>query len=223
MKHITPVAVFLVSLCAYVGPQAHGQFSNEHKQGLGAQMKANIPSASLPNLPPALEKVRKALDKYQDPVVAVRDGYWSTLGCVSFPHGGSPGHAPYLPGTMGIHFLNGQLIGQQLDPLRPQALLYEPVGDRLRLVGAEWFVPLASTKERPQLFGQSFWGPMEGHYPLQPVALHHFDLHVWLWKHNPNGLFSATNPDVKCPPGRSSFVMEAPKLVPLPKTTTKGR
>lgn len=26
-----------------------------------------------------------------------------------------------------------------------------------------------------------------------PAALHHWDLHVWLWKPNPAGLFSAAN------------------------------
>src|SRR6187455_3151690 len=33
-------------------------------------------------LAPDLQKVRQALDKYQDPIAAVHDGYFSTLGCV---------------------------------------------------------------------------------------------------------------------------------------------
>ena len=33
-------------------------------------------SGALPKLPPELEPVRTALAKYQDPVVAVRDGYF---------------------------------------------------------------------------------------------------------------------------------------------------
>jgi hypothetical protein len=43
--------------------------------------------------------------------------------------------------------------------------------------------------------------------------LHHYDLHVWLWKDNPAGLFSPTNPAVKCPKGSYSFTETAPKLV----------
>jgi hypothetical protein len=35
-----------------------------------------------------------------------------------------------------------------------------------------------------------FSGPMEGHEPLMPPGLHHYDLHVWLWKDNPEGIFS---------------------------------
>jgi hypothetical protein len=27
----------------------------------------------------------------------------------------------------------------------------------------------------------------------------HYDLHVWLWQHNPSGLFAPWNPDVTCP------------------------
>ena len=44
---------------------------------------------------------------------------------------------------MGVHFLNVGLVGKPLDPLQPQILVYEPVGDKLQLVAAEWFVPLA--------------------------------------------------------------------------------
>jgi hypothetical protein len=54
---------------------------------------------------------------------------------------------------------------------------------------------------------------MEGHEPLQPRGLHHYDLHVWLWKNNPAGMFSPTNPAVKCPKGSYSFKEHAPKMV----------
>jgi hypothetical protein len=34
-------------------------------------------------LPPELERVRRALDTYQDPIVALHDGDFSTIGCVA--------------------------------------------------------------------------------------------------------------------------------------------
>ena len=174
-------------------------------------------SGSTPLLPPELEKIRSALDKYQDPIMAVHDGYFSTVGCVAYPSAGGPGQVPYPAGGMGVHFLNPALLGPEVDPFRPQVLVYEPVGDQLRLVAAEWFVPLTTgVKERPQLFSQPFDGPMEGHHPLMPSALHHYDLHVWLWKSNPAGVFSATNPDMKCPTSGYSLMETAPKLVPHP-------
>ena len=76
-------------------------------------------------------------------------------------------------------------------------------------------MPLSTgVKERPELFGQTFDGPMAGHHPLMPTALTHYDLHVWLWKENPAGLFSPTNPDVKCPQGPYNFGEQVPNLVP---------
>jgi len=166
----------------------------------------NSPSAEamrVPVLSGELTAARAALDKYQDPVVAVHDGYFSTLGCVAYASGG-----------MGVHFLNPGAIGPTVEVSKPQILIYEPVGEALRLVAAEWFVPLATgVKERPQIFGQPFDGPMEGHPPLMAREFHHYDLHVWLWKENPNGIFAQTNPDVKCPPGAYSFMEEPPPLV----------
>ena len=32
------------------------------------------------------------------------------------------------------------------DPMRLQILPYEPEGDKFRLIGAEWFVPLATSR-----------------------------------------------------------------------------
>jgi hypothetical protein len=163
---------------------------------------------------PELQKVREALDKYQDAIVAVHDGYFSTLGCVEYPKPGAAGQVPYRAGGMGIHFFNVMLMGK-LDPLKPQVLVYQPVGGKLRLVAAEYFVPLSpEVKERPQLFGHPFDGPMVGHHPLMPHELKHYDLHVWLWKKNPAGLFAPTNPDVKCPNSAYTFKETAPALVP---------
>jgi hypothetical protein len=171
-------------------------------------------SVAAAGLSPELVRARAALDKYQDPVVAVHDGYLSTVGCIEYTKGGE-GTMHYAPGGMGVHFLNLQLIGAAaLDPAKPQVLIYEPEGDRLRLAAAEWFVPVgAAGQRRPTIFGQELQGPMEGHVPLQPKGFHHYDLHVWLWTNNPAGVFSATNPAVKCPKQGYSFAESPPKLV----------
>jgi hypothetical protein len=170
--------------------------------------------AKVAGLSPELERTRAALDKYQDPVVAVHDGYFSTVACVEYAAGGGEGTMDYAPGGMGVHLINLQLIGPTLEPTKPQVLIYEPVGDRLRLAAAEWFVPVQVVgQKRPSIFGQELQGPMEGHEPLQPRGLHHYDLHVWLWKNNPAGMFSPTNPDVRCPKGSYSFAESSPKLV----------
>jgi hypothetical protein len=162
----------------------------------------------------AIAAVKAALDKYKDPIAAVRDGYFSTVGCIDFPAGGSEhGSMEYKPGAMGVHFLNPALISPKLDSTKPQVLLYEPVGDKLVLTGAEWFVPTAVSKTPPSVLGHQLMGPMEGHPPILPAELHHWDLHVWLYKDNPNGMYSPTNSAVKCPKGAYSFADAPPKMV----------
>jgi len=164
---------------------------------------------------PDIKRAREALSKYKDPVMAVHDGYFSTLGCVTYPTPGKPGHVPYPAGGMGVHFFNLELMGKPLDPTKPQVLVYEPgPGGKLQLVAAEWFVPLSpELKAKPELFGKQFDGPMEGHHPLMPHGLHHYDLHAWLWKDNPEGMISPTNPKVKCPKGPYTFEETSPKIV----------
>jgi hypothetical protein len=151
---------------------------------------------------PELQAARTALAKYSDPVVAVRDGYLSTLACVDFPEAVKDGPIEYPPGAMGVHFLNAANIGPNLDPNKPQILIYEPVGDKLVLAGAEWFVPAqVAGNTAPMIFGQALAGPMDGHEPIIPASLRHYDLHVWLWKDNPKGMFTSTNAALKCAPG----------------------
>lgn len=171
-------------------------------------------AAQQPTLPPELASVRTLLDKYRDPIVAVHDGYLSSVGCVEYPGGGHDGEMQYAKGGMGVHFLNLGNVGPKLDPAKPQVLIYEPVGDSLRLVAAEWFMPTeAAGKTRPSVFGQELGGPMEGHQPVMPPELHHYDLHVWLWKTNPAGVFAPTNPTLKCQAKGYSFAEAAPKMV----------
>ena len=162
---------------------------------------------------PELESVRKLLDKYNDPIAAVRDGFYSSLGCISYPNGVVDGSMRYPKGAMGVHFINMGNVGPKLDPAKPQVLIYEPAGDKLKLVAAEWFMPTQlANGTAPTIFGQTLGGPMEGHQPVMPAELHHYDLHVWLWKANPEGVFSPTNPAVKCPTTGYSFAEAAPKM-----------
>lgn len=163
---------------------------------------------------PDIQAARDALAKYKDVYAAVRDGYLSTVACIDFPSSGTLAGMSYPAGGMGVHFVNFGAISPKVDALHPQVLLYEPVGDTLRLAGAEWFVPLSTgIKQRPELFGHAFYGPMAGHAPVMPAQLTHYDLHVWLWKDNRNGMFSPTNPDIKCTTRYS--VHDATPMMPM--------
>ena len=169
---------------------------------------------ALPKLSPQLDSVRAGLNKYQDPMVAVADGYLSTVACIDFPKPFAEGPLQVAAGGMGVHLLNMSTVGPTLDPAKPQVLLYEPKGDKLVLVGAEWFMPVqAAGSTHPAIFGQQLNGPMEGHPPIMPPELHHYDLHVWLWRDNPAGVFSPTNAAVSCPKGGYTHAAEGAKMV----------
>lgn len=185
----------------------------EQASDAGADGASMLASATLPDLPPELLAVRTELDRFQDPYAALREGYFSTVGCLEFPGGGAEGEMDYRPGAMGVHFLNPAYIAPTLDPLKPQVLLYEWVNGELHLTGAEWFAPVEVAPEAPTIFGRTLEGPMVGHEPILPRELHHWDLHVWLWKDNPNGLFHPTNSTVTCPPGAYTIQEHAPEMV----------
>jgi hypothetical protein len=160
----------------------------------------NVKASALPKLSADLEATRNQLDRFKDPIVAVREGYLSTHVCTGYADGG-----------MGVHFINMATVGPNVDPKVPQVLIYEHDGESLRLVAAEWFVPVAAVTEKPSVFGKPFDGPMDGHEPLMPRELHHYDLHVWLWKENPSGVFNSVNPDLECPAGSPYSVVSKEK------------
>jgi len=163
-----------------------------------ASMTAVWSAAAQDQYKAQIDALRKSLEKYQDYKVAVRDLCLSTVGCVHYSGEKIAGHMEYAKGAMGVHFVNLTVKGPP-DPMKPNVLIYEPVGKKLKLVAVEWLVPLTpDTKQAPSLFGQTFMGPMEGHEPLIPKEFVHYDLHAWLFKDNPLGMFAATNPKVNC-------------------------
>jgi hypothetical protein len=181
--------------------------------GIGAALG---PAAAAEPDKAQIDALRKSLEKYQDYKVAVRDLYLSTVGCVHFSGEKIAGHMEYPKGAMGVHFVNVTVQGPP-DPMKPNVLIYEPVGKKLKLVAAEWLVPaIAGTKERPTLFGQSFMGPMEGHEPLIPKEFVHYDLHAWLFKKNPLGMFAPTNPDVSCKGSDFALLEKPTRMMPGP-------
>ena len=191
-RSMLPLFFAVIASTSVVPASAHAQ----------AMSKSMERASTSPALGPELASVKNSLAKYADVTVALRDGYLSTVGCIDYPKGAQDGAVTFPPGAMGVHFLNTGNIGPKLDPSKPQILIYEPVDGKLKLVAAEWFMPvqLAGGKA-PVIFGQTLNGPMNGHVPVMPASLRHYDLHVWLWKPNPKGMFASTNAAVKCPAG----------------------
>jgi hypothetical protein len=136
-----------------------------------------------------VQLVRDATKQFVDVNAATAAGYQPFLGCVS-----GPDH-----GAMGYHYVNGALVGGELDASRPQVVIYEASGSGLQLVGVEFVVIadawLANHDSPPVLEGQSFqFISSPNRYGLPA----HFELHVWAWRDNPNGAFVDWNNNVTC-------------------------
>lgn len=144
------------------------------------------------NSPPArlVELVRNATRQFVDVNNATRAGYTPLFGCVS-----GPDH-----GAMGVHFINTALVVDgEIDVQRPEAIIYEPAKDGMRLVGVEYIVDAATWLARhpspPVLEGQAFQLVNSPNRYGLPAF---FELHVWAWRDNPNGAFVDWNNLVTC-------------------------
>jgi hypothetical protein len=147
-----------------------------------------------------IHDVREATTQYHDLDTALEAGYGQFLECFKF--GDEMG--------MGQHYVNGDLVGDDIvDPLQPEALVYEPLADgTMTLVAFEYLVfasvwdPEESGREAPTLYGMEFH--LKENIPDTPPV---WALHIWLWTHNPEGLFSDYNPLVFCPDDAPSVDM----------------
>lgn len=102
-------------------------------------------------------------------------------------------------GAMGTHFVNGpRVVDGVIDAAEPEVLLYDLRGDRPRLLAVEYVVFVADwgeDRDPPVLFGHEFHlVPAGNRYGLPPF----YELHAWLWHHNPAGDHEDWNPEVGC-------------------------
>jgi len=143
-----------------------------------------------------LAHLRDATRPYRSLHRAKADGYAkfkdaAGIACIDMPG----------EGGMGIHFVNGDLVGDAKARARhPEALVYDPTRKGKRLVALEYIVFKDAWRAehphgRPRLFGHTFeLVGADNRYGIPPF----FELHVWAWKHNPSGLFEDWNPRVTC-------------------------
>jgi hypothetical protein len=145
-----------------------------------------------------LAQVRAATARFHRVEEAIAAGYelgWVNgagvriiTGCVAHPTAGAMGYHYFHPGLM---------ADNAVDPLEPEALVYEstPDGGR-KLVAAEWVVRGPNTNpsgpsETPSVLG------MDMHILVPAVGF--WIKHAWVWKNNPAGMFADWNPEVTCP------------------------
>ena len=167
---------------------------------------------------PSLDEVRALTAKYQDVNVALANGYIRDPGniCDTADMMGRPKEL----GAMGIHYFRPDLLGingppnprvsgtgTHTDFRTPSILIYEPQPDgTLKLVAVENLVfdkawKASGKGEFPTFQGQPYNAMADD--PATAVdEAHlfepHHDLHLWLYRENPNGLFAQFNPAVSC-------------------------
>jgi hypothetical protein len=149
-----------------------------------------------------LSIARAASARYHNVAAAEADGYG--LPPAGPLHECIASHDPEHPGGMGYHFINSDAVMDAvLDPATPEVLVYERSrGGSMRLVALEYVVFTETWEEEhgatvPHLFGREMTEvPEPNRYELPGF----YQIHVWLWKHNPSGLFADHNPRVSCPP-----------------------
>jgi hypothetical protein len=92
----------------------------------------------------------------------------------------------------GYHYANFALMDGNFEIERPEALLYTVGPDgQLRLAGVEYMIPLALSDEAPEGFTgeEDLWREDSEGFGL-------WELNVWLWLGNPDGMFAARNPRI---------------------------
>jgi hypothetical protein len=143
---------------------------------------SRVPSHALAGLDSELAAVRALTAPYHEFAQAHEAGYTELLTpCLSSPEG-----------AMGFHYGKPEFLDGSVNAMEPEVLVYEPMKNgKLRLVAVEYIVPLPAWMESapPTLFGQEF-------HRNEGAGI--WALHVWLWKHNPSGLFANWNPTVTC-------------------------
>jgi hypothetical protein len=133
-----------------------------------------------------LAAVRAATAQFHRSEVAEAAGYVNV----------NVGECVELPGVggMGYHFVNFDLVDFELDPLKPEAMVYAPSpSGKMKLVAVEYIVPAAPWDANfdflPSVLGQDLHlNPQLGLYVL----------HAWVWQNNPAGMFEDWNPTVSC-------------------------
>ncbi len=140
-----------------------------------------------------LAAVRAATAKYHDIEVAKADGYGEFYLCTD-ENGGA--------GAMGQHYANiDRVLDPSINALEPEVLTYEPMPNgELRLVGVEYVV-------FQDLWHENFGAgdPSVLGHTLKPVGSSNryglpafYELHAWIWRPNPRGMFDDWNSKVTC-------------------------
>jgi hypothetical protein len=165
---------------------------------------------------PSLAAVKSAAAKYQDVKVAIAEGFTTDGKCTTAEMLGYP----KSQGAMGLHYVRKDLLGigppapgrvtgtgTYTDFMKPSMLVYEPQADgSLKLIAVENLVFQSAWQGAGHSGPPTFRGvpyvllmddpatKVDEAHNYQP----HYELHAWVFRHNPLGMFKEFNPRVTC-------------------------
>ena len=169
---------------------------------------------------PSFDEVKSIAEKYRDVNVAKAEGYTTDNKCTTAAMLGFPAGM----GDMGLHYVRRDLLGLPPKPAppgsgrvrgtgthtdfrKPAMLVYEPQPDgSLQLVAVENLVFAsawqAAGKQGPPTFRGEPYVLLTDKPGTKVDEAHgwepHYELHLWVFRDNPNGMYSEFNPRVTC-------------------------
>lgn len=194
-----------------------GKFALAAAAMLSAASCATVPPVSVAG-EPSLDEVRAATDRFKDVRVALAEGYVRDPDdhCVTAAEMGLPAST----GAMGVHYIRMDLLGitappnprvngngTHIDFRRPAVVIYEPQADgSMELVAVENLVFKQSWHAAGHTAPPAYQGVAFDDMTDDPATAldeahnfePHYDRHVWLYRANPNGMFTPFNPAVSC-------------------------
>ncbi len=192
----TIAAMIVIASCSSEMITETETFVNEREQKVS---QSTPPGLTAKDNPAAqnrlLAEIRRHTAKFHDQEYAISEGYVLGSHCV---------YAEGL-GAMGYHYVRPDLVGGGFNHIQPQALLYEPQEDGgMELVGVEYIIVAElwdMGNDEPPKLGDTVFDFMEAKPAGEGLEFDNYQLHVWVWRPNPLGMYFPFNPDVSCEPG----------------------
>lgn len=184
---------------------------------LGLAIAGPLSAQSFVSEEPDLDEIVAATERFRDVAAALAEGYVRDPMnmCVTAEMEARPAEE----GGMGVHYLRPDLLklgepgvrvngrSTHTDFRAPAILIYEPQSDgSLELVAVENLVFVRAWEEAghdaPPTFHGVPFNRMEDDPATPGDEAHgfepHYDLHIWLYRDNPDGVFATFNRNVSC-------------------------
>jgi len=200
---------FVLAGCGGDSPLQTESSHFAHQNSLSLESLSGAVSAQ------TLDDLRQLTAPFHDVESAQAQGYalfkapplTAADGCISSAH----------EGGMGYHYTRGNnLADDSVSLLDPEFLVYAPKNGpfkdgeaRTRLAAFDYFIPYSAKwpgpddptfKRAPTLQDFSTMRDLPA-VTFAPSRFGGWMFHIWLWEHNPSGMFTNWNPDVPLCPG----------------------